>query len=179
MPISNTGLHQFYYKDTKDKVIEEIKYLDSKIIDMLNELNNIKLENYSVSSKQITTNIKSLQETGTDSEGENTQGQGENSSQNSNGEKQSGKEKITVSEMKKDFVITSDYEDVNWNEIKSSIELINDTWGVIAIDLYSLKVNNEDIIGFGNELNNTIISLENNSKEDTLKNLSKMYDYMQ
>lgn len=41
-------------EDTKEKVIQELDYLDGKIISILNKLNNISLQNYEVTSKEIT-----------------------------------------------------------------------------------------------------------------------------
>lgn len=169
------------YSDTKEKVIEEMRYLDTRIVDTLNSLNNITLENYSVSSKEITTTTQSTQGSGQSSEGKSetstTNAQGSSSSSSST-ENSSKDEKISVSEMKREAVILTDVNDVDWKNIKNQIELINSFWAIIAIDLYSFNVNNEDITGFNTALGNAILSIKDENKEEALTNLTEMYSYI-
>ena len=40
-------------QENKEKVIQELDYLDSQIIGILNKLNNITLENYTVTSEEV------------------------------------------------------------------------------------------------------------------------------
>ena len=40
-------------EDLKDKVNEELNYLDTHIISMANNLNNISLENYKITSESV------------------------------------------------------------------------------------------------------------------------------
>ena len=169
------------YSDTKEKVIEEMRYLDTRIIDILNSLNNITLENYSVSSKEITTITQSTQGSGQDSEGKSetstTNAQGSSSSSSST-ENSSKDEKISVSEMEREAVILTDVNDVDWKNIKNQIELVNSFWSIIAIDLYSFNVNNEDITGFNISLDKAILSIKDENKEEALTNLTEMYSYI-
>ncbi|MBQ6992786.1 MAG: hypothetical protein IJN50_07840 [Clostridia bacterium] len=169
------------YSDTKEKVIEEMRYLDTRIVDILNSLNNITLENYSVSSKEITTTTQSTQGSGQDSEGKSetstTNAQGSSSSSSST-ENSSKDEKISVSEMEREAVILTDVNDVDWKNIKNQIELINSFWAIIAIDLYSFNVNNEDITGFNTALDKAILSIKEENKEEALTNLTEMYSYI-
>jgi len=169
------------YSDTKEKVIEEMRYLDTRIIDTLNSLNNITLENYSVSSKEITTTTQSTQGSGQESEGKSetstTNAQGSSSSSSST-ENSSKDEKISVSEMKKEAMILTDVNDIDWKNIKNQIELINSFWAIIAIDLYSFNVNNEDITGFNIALDKAILSIKDENKKEALTNLTEMYSYI-
>lgn len=169
------------YSDTKEKVIEEMRYLDTRIVDTLNSLNNITLENYSVSSKEITTTTQSTQGSGQSSEGKSetstTNAQGSSSSSSST-ENSSKDEKVSVSEMEREAVILTDVNDVDWKNIKNQIELINSFWAIIAIDLYSFNVNNEDITGFNTALDKAILSIKDENKEEALTNLTEMYSYI-
>ncbi|MBE5819902.1 MAG: hypothetical protein E7310_03685 [Clostridiales bacterium] len=169
------------YSDTKEKVIEEMRYLDTRIVDTLNSLNNITLENYSVSSKEITTTTQSTQGSGQESEGKSetstTNAQGSSSSSSST-ENSSKDEKISVSEMKKEAMILTDVNDIDWKNIKNQIELINSFWAIIAIDLYSFNVNNEDITGFNIALDKAILSIKDENKKEALTNLTEMYSYI-
>lgn len=169
------------YSDTKEKVIEEMRYLDTRIVDTLNSLNNITLENYSVSSKEITTTTQSTQGSGQESEGKSetstTNAQGSSSSSSST-ENSSKDEKISVSEMEREAVILTDVNDVDWKNIKNQIELINSFWAIIAIDLYSFNVNNEDITGFNTALDKAILSIKDENKKEALTNLTDMYSYI-
>ena len=39
--------------DNKEKVVQELDYLDTHIVSIINKLNNINLENYNVTSEEI------------------------------------------------------------------------------------------------------------------------------
>ena len=69
--------------DQKNKVFSEVKFLEGKIVDLLNSMNNIKLENYSISvsdiSKDSKTQEKSGAESGSSEQESSQQGGGEES----------------------------------------------------------------------------------------------------
>lgn len=169
------------YSDTKEKVKEEMRYLDTRIVDILNSLNNITLENYSVSSKEITTTTQSTQGSGQGSEGKSetstTNAQGSSSSSSST-ENSSKDEKISVSEMEREAVILTDVNEIDWKNIKNQIELVNSFWGIIAIDLYSFNVSSEDVTGFNTSLDKAILSIKDENKEEVLRSLTEMYSYI-
>ena len=81
-------------KDLKGKVSEELDYLDTHIISIANSLNNISLENYTITSQRVEVEEKSKksssgnsggsQETGT---GQSGQGSSEQSQDNQNSQK--------------------------------------------------------------------------------------------
>lgn len=169
------------YEDKKEKIIEEMRYLDTRVMDLLNSLNNITLENYTVSSKEITTTTQSTQDSEQKNEGKSetstTNSQGSSSS-SSSADNSSKDEKTTISEMKKKDVILVNTNDVDWDNIKNQIELVNSFWTIIAIDLYSLNINNDDVTGFNKVLDKTILSIKAENKKETLINLAEMYSYI-
>ena len=48
----------------------------------------------------------------------------------------------------------------------------------ITLDLYKLDIAKEDILGFNKEFDNLTIVVNQNKKEETLNQLSKLYDYI-
>lgn len=168
-------------EDLKDKVNEELNYLDTHIISMANNLNNISLENYKITSESVeveekskkmsTGNTGGSQETATGQTGEESSGQSQ-SSQNSENNN------INTTKMEKNAILDSNQDDIDWKAIKYEIENINQTWSVILLDLYSLNVSNDDIVAFSEILNNSIISIKNENKIDSLSNIAKMYSYI-
>lgn len=157
-----------------EKVLQEMDYLDTQIVSLLNKLNNITLQNYEVTSKETSLGEEnSNDESGSgkaSQEGQpSSQEQANSGSENTN---------ITISQMQESPVMDSEEKTIDWNEVKNSIEIINDSWAVILLDLSSLNVNNSEILGFSNTLDDTIISIKQENKETTLINLAKLYSYI-
>ena len=169
-------------KDLKEKVSEELDYLDTHIISIANSLNNISLENYTITSQRVEVEEKSKksssgnsggkQETGT---GQSGQGSSEKSQDNQNSQKNNN---INTTKMETNSVLDAIKSDIDWNSIKYDIENLNQSWSVILLDLYSLNVSNDDIIAFSKELDNCIISIKNENKIDSLNNIVKLYSYI-
>lgn len=149
----------------KEKVTEEVEVMESKIVDMLNNCNNISTRNYKVISEKIENK---------DTESDKTQSQ--DSEQNT----ESDKSENIESEVQKNVsnrVLVGD-RTPNWDEIKNNIEILSDIWGTVIKDLYKCNVNNEDILKFSDSLNLAIISIKNSDKPNTMQNLVNMYSYL-
>lgn len=158
-------------EDLKQKVIQEIEYLDSSLINILNKLNNITLENYTVTSKKIITQ----EEKKTNQSGEQGTGSDENSTQE---DSEKSDTSVNIIEMVPNTILVTNREDVDWDSIKNEIELINSSWSVIALDFYNLIQDNTDILAFGDEINNCVISIKNENKEESLINMARLYNYI-
>lgn len=167
-------------EDTKQKVAQELDYLDTKIISIINQLNNISLQNYEVTSKEVTLGQDESGSGDSSKTGEGSQSseqkESSNSQEQSSGESQ--KSNITTTQMESNTILESDQNNIDWKTIKTEIEEISSTWGVILLDLSSLNVNNDDILGFSRTLDNSVLSIETENKIDTLKNLSSLYSYL-
>lgn len=172
-------------EDTKDKVIEELEYLDSQIISIANKLNNISMQSYAISSEEVSlgeenSNGTSSTQSGNEaSGGSGTSGgqQKESSSQSGAGE-ESQKTNITTTQMEPNTVLDSDENNIDWKSIKSQIETINEAWTVILLDLSSLNINNDNILNFSTTLDDCIISIKDENKIDSLTNVAKLYSYI-
>ena len=172
-------------EDTKTKVIEELEYLDSQIVSIANKLNNISMQNYAISSEEVSlgeenSNGTSSTQSGNEpSGGSGTSGgqQKESSSQSGAGE-ESQKTNITTTQMQPNTVLDSDENKIDWKSIKTQIETINEAWTVVLLDLSSLNIDNNDILNFSTTLDNCIISIKDENKIDSLTNIAKLYSYI-
>ena len=172
-------------EDTKTKVSQEIEYLDSQIVSLVNKLNNISMQNYAISSEEVnlgeenSSGISSSQSGNEASGGSGSSGgeQKQSSSQSRSGE-ESGKSNITTTQMEPKTVLDSDENEIDWKAIKSQIETINEAWGVVILDLSSLNVDNNDILGFSSTLDTCILSIKDENKSETLTNIANLYSYI-
>lgn len=167
-------------KELKRKVGEELNYLDTHIISLINDLNNISLENYKVSSERVEMQEES-QKLSTGSVGGEEKTTTQKEGQQSSGQSESGKNSesdINTTKMEPNAILASNKEDIDWERIKYEIESLNEAWTVILLDLYSLNVNNNDVLEFSTVINSAIISIKNENKQDSLINLANLYSYI-
>ena len=74
-----------------------------------------------------------------------------------------------------DATLMKDKNNINWDLIKPEIELLNESWNVIVLDLYTLNVKNDVILDFSNKLNKCIVAIKNEDKAQSLKTLANLY----
>jgi len=110
--------------------------------------------------------------------GTQSQDNGEQSSQ-SESQTQTSDTSIETTEMIAGNILTNNQEDVNWDLIKTEIELINTSWSVILYDLYKTNdSNNAELLAFSDTLDKCIISIKNENKAESLTNLGELYAYI-
>ena len=68
--------------------------------------------------------------------------------------------------------------DINWENIKTEVENLYSPVPTITLDLYSLDIAKEDILGFNQELDNLTKTVQEENKENTLASLSTLYSYI-
>lgn len=175
-------------KDSKkdNKETSEIEFIETKLVDLLNEMNHIETRNYSVSVSEITKQSqkkenqesKSSTSDGQDlqsesgSGGDSGQG-GTNNSEDSSQETESSKK----FELKSNGVLSSS-SDIDWNYVKSEIETLYSSIPTITLDLYQINIAQEDILGFNKEFDNLTKIVKQENKEGALKELSALYEYI-
>lgn len=173
-------------EELKEKVIAELEYLNLKIIDMLNELNNISFNTYTVISEDVTLDKETQNKQGTEEGGqESTEGktkqeseeggQSGSNSQNSGQQGTENEELINTTKMVTDSTLAQDRNNIDWTKIKPEIELVNESWSVILLDLYGLNVKDEMILDFSSKLDSCIIAIKNEDKQQTLTLLAELY----
>ena len=149
---------------------EEITYLDTKLLSLINYLNNIDLQNYKVVLTKV--------ETSNSASSDNSSGQ---KSQSNDGEDsaESGidSKETTLSKMEQETII-SETPEIDWKSIEGELEILCSTWPSIVLDLYDLNINPEDILNFSGDLDETIINVKNKDKALSCMYLAKLYSYL-
>lgn len=171
-------------ENQKNKVFSEIKYLESKFIELFNDVNNINFDNYKIS---LSSSQKDEQEniiSGNSSESSNSDDKskesggmssGSDKSQSSSDNKQSFKNNQQY-DLKDKGILTNDSV-TDWNKIKNDVELIYNYLYTTTIDLYQLLNDQDDIIKFNKEYDNLTKAVKEENKNETLIELSKLYEY--
>lgn len=186
-----TGCSENKDEELKTKVISELDFVNAKTVELLNKLNNISFENYSVISQQVQLNGEEQQSKSGEESQSSSGGQGESSGQSSGSgsggssdikgesEKQEkegeSQDAVNTTTMVTDPELNKDRNDIGWTEMKKDIELLEESWAVIILDLYSLDVKNDTILDFSNKLNTTMIAIKNEDKTQSLSTLADLY----
>lgn len=147
----------------KNKVDEEMSYIEIKLIGMINSLNNIPFSDGIL-----------LEQTTVKSSNDDSKSESEDSKNSENTES----ENYTKYNVESQNILIGLNKDINWNYIKNSIEELYDSWTTIMIDLHSINVQNEDILKFSNQLDNLILNIQKEDKRLVLTNLSTLYSYI-
>ena len=162
----------------KEKTISEIRYLDTKFVDLFNSMNNIQTRNYKIYTAKIEES-RSEESTNTSSNNSDSSGGGSSSggdsgqsSGNSNSSQNSER-----SEMKPSGILTEN-ESIDWNSVKNELELIYTSISTITMDLYQMDIKQDDILNFNKSLDDLTVSVKSENKQDTLNNLAKVYSYI-
>lgn len=164
-------------QDPKTKVTEELDYLDSQIVSISNRLNDITLKNYMITTEEIQIGEKSSESSSGSSGSKNEESGNEQSGSSSQKEdsSQSEKNSATVSSMEPKSILDLEETNIDWGMIKNEIETVNEAWSVIILDLTSVNADNNDILSFSTYLNDSLLSIKNENKQETLSNLTKLY----
>lgn len=167
--------------NTKDKVEEEIRYIEDKLLGMANSLNNIPFSN-SVILQQNTIKGQSgsSDDNGSDSGDSNSSEESGLSSTSSSGGSSgsSRSEEYTKYNVETQNVLINTNSPIDWNYLKSTVQELYTSWPNIMIDLHSLNIKNEDILNFSNNLDTLIINIQNEDKKATLNSLSILYSFI-
>ncbi len=177
-------------ENSKEKALAEIEYVETKLVTLFNELNNIESRNYTVSVKEIESPSKEENSESSSSssskEGTEQQSQGQEQSQSqstennsSGGNNQGEQEEKTEQEfeMKETGILTKN-EDINWEHLKTEIENLYTSIPTITLDLYEMQIPRENILSFNQEFDKLTISVKEENKENTLQELSNIYNYI-
>lgn len=152
------------------KVNAEMEYLDNKLLNMLNGLNNIILRNYIVASKEIG---QSTEET--DNESSGVTKNSDETEVESDSTSPDNESKANSYELQPMGVLTTNKE-VNWQDLKTDIEILYSSWSTIILDLYKLNINADDILQFSTLLDKATMDIRQEDKRQALLTLSDMYE---
>ncbi len=168
---------------TKDKIKEEIYYIETKLLGMTNALNNIPfsnsvlLEQNTIKGQEKSNNSSS---SGSSSQGSEEKSQGGESSSSSGGDSSGSSESggdtdYTKYNVQSKNILNIKENEIDWNYIKNTAELLHTSWTTIMIDLHSLNIKNDDILSFSNNLDALILNIEREDKRATLNSLASLY----
>lgn len=178
--------------DINDKVLSELDYVEETFLNFFNEMNNIEYENYKLSIQNVNNDeVNKEGQSNTSSEGSNLKSenseekdQSSSSTQNTDGEAKSGTTSTdsTKSDNEK-YVLESTgvltkSDNIDWQKIKIQIENLYVSLPTITLDLYKVYEHKEDILNFNTEIDNLVGIIKKESKEETLSQLLKIYEYM-
>lgn len=161
----------------KSKADEEIKYLDSVIVSIMNKFNNITYANYKIVEEKATSqnqnqknsSVKSIESQEWQSGGNNKDNSQENSIEN------------TITNINMDYssiLVNSDNKKIEWNYIKKEIEKMYSTWTTVLIDLNALNVNNTNLLKYNSTLDDITQALENEDKKTSMIKLADLYSLL-
>lgn len=173
----------------KQKISSEMEFLESKILDLANMMNNIQTSKYSVTVKELPNQTQenekkdssNSQEQSSESSNQGQSGGEENdssqdsSSQSSNEQDKSGENKKYELELNG---VLNENQQIDWNNVKGKVEELYISIPTITLDLYKKNVNKDDILNFNKEYDNLIKVVKNENKEEVLGTLNNLYSYM-
>lgn len=169
----------------QEKVLSEIKYVESKLVQLFNEINKIESRNYSIAIGELSKESESNQTEGQSSgqsssesgagggEGGTSSGEQSSSSGNSNSSSTTDQDKKKY-ELQLSGVLTNK-EDINWDYVKGEIENLYTSIATITLDLYQIGANQDNILAFNQQIDNLSVAVKDENKEMTLSELSNLY----
>ena len=164
-----------------EKTFSEIKYVESKLVELFNEMNKIESRNYNIAIGEVSkeTEQSSSEESSSSSgsgggQGGTSSGEGSSSSGYNNSTSNS-KQDNKKFELEISGVLTNK-EDINWEYIKGEIENLYSSISTITLDLLQINVTQEEILAFNSQLDNLAVAVKDENKENTLSQMSTLYD---
>lgn len=176
-------------EDEKEKTETEIQRIELSFVNMFNELNNIKFENYRINTSQInkedlkdnssSSASETIPSSGGSSSSESSSSGDQGESQKENGSSQSSEESKENQnyEMKLSGVLTNN-SDINWENLKNEIEILYSAIPSLTIDLYKININKEKITNFNQEYDNLMKAIKEENKQNALDALANVYNYL-
>lgn len=160
-------------ENIEEKILSEIKHLESEFQDLFNQLDNISFEKYKISSSEIKQEEKESSNESKDSDGT----EGENSDESNSSKGDSEESEAKQYKIEENGILTKDSE-IDWNQIKNNVERIYVSLYPMTVDLYQIYTNQQDIVDFNKEYDNLIKIVKDEDKQVTLNELSILYDYL-
>lgn len=148
------------------KLDSEMEYLNTSLISIANGLNNIVIQEYKITESS---------NNNTSSDSSNNTSKNDNSSkENSSNESNNETSKISFS-MTQNTINT---DEIDWKNLESEISNLYKSWSEIIIDLNKVNSNNENILKFSNDLDETTKYIKAQDKVNSLSMVEKLYSYL-
>jgi len=160
-------------QDLYEKVNQEINYLDTTIVSLINKFHNISYENYKTKETEVSS--KGQNTTGGSSEGGSNGGNSTSSGLSDKGGEQSENNAIKNTNIVSSSILTNDENKIDWDSIMQEVELIYTSWPSILIDLSTLNVGRDNLLNFTSLLDEIVVALEDKDSKRSLLKLSDLY----
>ena len=148
------------------KLDSEMEYLNTSLISIANGLNNKVIQEYKITESS---------NNNTSSDSSNNTSKNDNSSkENSSNESNNETSKISFS-MTQNTINT---DEIDWKNLESEISNLYKSWSEIIIDLNKVNSNNENILKFSNDLDETTKYIKVQDKVNSLSMVAKLYSYL-
>lgn len=190
--IAIVGMRKIMNNNTKEssinkKINNELDYLGTTTLSMINSLNNLNLEDV-VKVRQTSTNSGDNSQNNANSssgdEGKNNSKtsdsqQQEDSSSNSKTDETSSTGTDTKNtksfSLDDNSILLRDNTNVDWSTLESEAENLFTAWSTIILDLNSLSISNEDILAYNSNLDSLLKALKDNDKANSAISLANLY----
>ena len=181
------------------KLNTEISYLDSELIMIANEMNNINYTRYKVKVENVentsfktqgasdgndSQNQKSESENSSKTSDDKNSSQSQESGENSNGDdkKSSGENSSKTSKSEvfsmSAYNILDDNVNIDWNRLKSNAEKLYTSWTTISVDLKEAGISDDLLDDFGNNIDALAIAIKNENVNETIDGVIRLYDFL-
>jgi len=181
-----TGCSTEKEENLNKKAVSEVEYFSSKLINVLNRLNNITFENYLMVAEKTELNEESAEQEKTSSSGSsqnseeegNSNGSSTSSGSETGNEEKGGESSIISSQLAPNTILNPQTTEIDWSGIKNEMENLYFAWNTVILDLYKLNVSNDDILGFSSSLDIATNYIKNEDKENSLLAVANLYGYL-
>lgn len=160
-------------EDLKEKANQEIKYLDSTIVTLVNHFHNISYANYTLVETEISVPKTNNQQQGSSSSSESQQSEGTEQESGANEE-----EKVKNTNIVANSILTNGDSKINWDYLMEETELIYSSWPATLVDLSSLNVSSDNLLNFTNTLDDVVDTLKDKDIKNSLLKLSDLYNLL-
>ena len=160
-----------------EKTLAEVKHLENKFQNLFNQFNNISFENYKISSSEIKKEDESQSSSLSKKSNSNGESNSEKSKSSENQEESASEEDNKQYKLEEVGILTENTE-IDWKQIKNDVEKVYTYLYPMTLDLYQTSTNQQDITNFNKKYDNLTKSVKEENKEESLKELSILYDYL-
>ena len=186
-----TGCDQAENKDNsylKEKNKAELEYLESKIVKISNGISfgefiqtneeSAIQENTTDKSSDMQSSSDSQNQTSSDSN-TSDDSTSKNTTQGNTATANTTLDETEFQKQNAGVLLPADQnQELNWEEVSQDLEDVYSAWTVVTGDLLNLKISDEDLIGFGNQLDNATIAVGNKDKKTILYEMANLSKYL-
>lgn len=190
------GVREIMNNNTKEssinkKINNELDYLGTTTLSMINSLNNLNLEDVVKVRRTATSSGENSQNNANSSSGNLSGDEEKNNSQTSDSQQQEDSSSNSKTDetsstgtdtkntksfsLEDNSILLRDNTNVDWRALESEAENLYTAWSTIILDLNSLNISNEDILAYNSNLDSLLNALKENDKANSAISLANLY----